>query len=205
MSDIAGRVTVVEDSSSNTIRTSIINTPIIDLYLDCLGKRGFPHSFVILNVKDSSHFIYSKDQYRSAWIKENTFSFEAVFPASLPEEKRQHKMSNDLDLYLGMNGRMEKRKVECFVIVRIDTASAINTTLNKVLRKIPVRSLVYILNQGFTGMPVIDETGYTQKIFLQLDENNYSNISLLRQSLKKFGLDIIRAEREVEMFVLSDQ
>jgi hypothetical protein len=205
LNDVPAKFKIVNDTINKTIRYTVVNKPIIDMYLDCLDKADFPHSFIILNVKDSNRFIYNKKQYRTEWKKENTFCFESVLPAFMTEEKRKGKMNADLDLYLGLQTKMEKRKEKCFAIVRIDTLSGNAVpALTKGPGKIPVSSLVYILNQNFSGIPVLDETGYTQKFFIQLNENDISDISLLQQTLKKFGLDIITAEREVEMFVIDE-
>jgi len=52
-----------------------------------------------------------------------------------------------------------------------------------------------------TPYPVINETGYNEKVDLELDEN-FSNLEALRKSLEKYDLALEEQERELEVIVL---
>lgn len=206
ISDVAPRFTTATDSIAGTVKTSFINMPVIALYLHCI-KRPLSPGYIMLQVKDTSAYVYYQDkEYKNSWTKQNTYCFESVLPLSVIDGDRQEKMRSDLDLWLGLHGRLEKRKIDCFVINRSGNMISPGIQYSKDtitgLKKISVSSLIYFLNQSMYGKPAIDETGY-KKFYVWLDKNSLSDTGYVNMMLEKYGLRLTTAQREIEMFVLS--
>ncbi len=109
-------------------------------------------------------------------------------------------MRNDLNIYFGVNGRMEIRNVSCYIIIK-DTVQGIQFITSPAgERKISLQSLVNAMNENLP-LPVIDESGYTNPI---LQPSAFSNPDLLKEALQKYGLQIIIATRPQEMLVITD-
>ena len=124
-------------------------------------------------------------------------------------------MLDDLNKYSGFYGRVEKRKVKCFVLVRTNSIDKIKTKGAKFDDKLsydtkqymkngPMSRLVLRLNKiENIKMPVIDGTGYKGNIDIELP-GDFNNINELRKKLKQYNLDLIESERSIDMFVLTE-
>lgn len=136
---ITRRHTEKTDSVDQVVRVSMINYPIIDMYLKALGQQlRFPSSYMILEVKDTSRYVYnSKENYRDEWRLDNNYSYEGGFPISLSKEERNRKIKQDLNFYLRLDGRMEKRKILCMVLERSGNNHLLKTVLNRSLSENP--------------------------------------------------------------------
>src|SRR5690606_37565492 len=66
--------------------------------------------------KDSALMIPPRDraQMRS-WSRQNLYSYEYIFPSAHAPRAHEY-MKADLDRFFGYDVRMEKRKVECFLL-----------------------------------------------------------------------------------------
>jgi thiol-disulfide isomerase/thioredoxin len=209
--DIRRKSEYLLDSVNQTERIYMINFPIIHLYLKaCNQSLDFPSSRMILNIKDVSRLIFdpSKD-YRDVWNQNNTYCYEAVFPANTVDEDRKKKIRADLNFYLGFNGRTEARKVKCLILYkRFENSGLLNSSVDNSVsstkeRVTSISGLVYQLNHILYNHPIIDETGYREKKYLKLSENSISDINLLRRELKKYGLELKEEERIIEMFIIT--
>jgi thiol-disulfide isomerase/thioredoxin len=207
----------IPDSVNQTERIAFINFPILFLYLKaCNQKLNFPQSRMIFEIRDTQRLVYNKEAaYKTVWDQNNTYCYEAVFPVNISIWKRNEKICSDLNLYLNMNGRMETRKVKCLVLVRNGGSDALlKKTLRKVskvekedeniARQISISDVVFSLNHTLYNPPVFDETGYKDKQYLELSLKQLSDIELAKVVLERYGLKFKEEEREVEMFVLTE-
>jgi thiol-disulfide isomerase/thioredoxin len=143
-------------------------------------------------------------------------------------------MSQDLDRVFNVDSRVETRKVKCLVLRRISgedklktkhtgsTARNFDTEAKKLsMQDIPFSSLVsairsdlYLLRLDFT--PFLDETNYKGNIDIILpnydhgsaDRENADHVVTvmeLRETLRKYGLDLAEEYRERKMLVISDK
>ena len=67
-------------------------------------------------------------------------------------------------------------------------------------------NFIYQLNAKYLAhlsTPVVDETGYKSRIDMSFDAN-MNDVSSIRTALKKYNLDLIEAQREVEVLVIRD-
>lgn len=210
--DVAVKYLHSTDSSKGITKMLMVNLPVIDLYLYCYGKRTYPSGHILLKVNDTSRYIYNRvTGYKDVWKQKHTFCYEAVLPQELPAEAARNKMLFDLDLYLGTNGRMEKTDVPAYVLRRTDTVlRLVSKEVSRVLTNkegsagISLTALLFRLNHSGYGIPAFDETGLSQKLYLNLSRQALYNIPLLQKELSRYGLQLIKEVREAEMFVLQE-
>jgi thiol-disulfide isomerase/thioredoxin len=200
------------DSINQRERFYIINFPILNLYLKTFGQSfEFPTSRMILEVKNLDRFVYDPNKdYLDVWKQNNTYCYEALFPLNLSIEKKREKIRTDLNILLRLNARMEKRRLLCLILVRTDSSNrllkASNTFQSKYEKQftITISGFIYKLNHTRYRYPVLDETGIMSDMYMQLNEDDFSDIFKLKKAIKKYGLDLKEEEREVEMFVLTE-
>ncbi|QEC51504.1 thiol-disulfide isomerase/thioredoxin [Anseongella ginsenosidimutans] len=211
------------DSNARTVRRYMVNYPILKLYLAAWGNYFLPKTHIRLKVADKSRYLYNEEEaYRTVWNQKNSFCYELVLPwdetVGLKEQTRRIKnhMRNDLNRFLNLNGRMEKRRVPCLVLVRTTDEDNMKTgggkfknTLNtddpvKKLHNEKLSFLIWQLNQTVGNLPALDETGYAGKVDLELKISSFRDIAALRRALQPYGLDLKKAEREVELFILTE-
>jgi len=107
-------------------KVTFINHPILRLYKEAViepmevEKRNTfrSNNRTILEIKDSVNYFNTRNEYRAEWEKAHTYSYEAVLPAIYNQEAVFNYMREDLNRLFNLNGRLEKRKVNCWVITR---------------------------------------------------------------------------------------
>jgi len=207
-----------EDTLAHTVRTYAVNFPILKLYMMAWGRLlYFPPNRICLEVKDSTRFLYDpQNTYRADWDRKNSYVYESILPANTPDSVRLSVMRQDLDRFLALHGRMEKRKLDCLVLslsgkdtslFRSRGGKAINT-LNaasgtKELRNAKLSNILWQMNRQRGSLPVVDETGYTGKADLRLDVASFNDIPKVQAALAPYGLQLKKAVRELEVFVLT--
>jgi thiol-disulfide isomerase/thioredoxin len=166
---------------------------IIDLYLHSYSLYRLPASHVLLEVKDTGRFV-CMGKYKTEWKKKNTFCYDSIAGNN---PKKGKEMREDLDRYFNLKGRMENRKVPCFHLIRTTPV----TTIISSQQSITLHNLVYSLNQNFYGIPFINDAG--EKDIINISDESLTNIGLLKDALKKYGLKLIPGEIETEMLVIT--
>ena len=197
-------------------RGMYINFPIITLYQLALG---FDYNRIVLEVKDPSKY---------AGTAQELYSYELTAPAGVSKEKLKQFMQMDLDRYLGLSGRMEKRRVDCYVLKKIGKTSEHGSSaegLKKDSGKMDVwesedRSIIYLrrvpfgvfirdLNHSFLQWPckpvIVDETGYKSTISIDLPVKARTNMKLLAKLLLGKGFVLEKAQRVLDVFVLKER
>lgn len=214
---IGGKEAVLKDSIH--IKILEINVPVVALYnmaADSFGNR------LILKVKDTGRYIYNGLHPFSIWGLQNCYCYELMAPANLSFGTLHKIMLDDLNHYLNLNGYYAKHIVTCWALINtakgtslfqsrggrpvIDYGSAFDI---QVFHNQPISQLVEALNNQIPGrqiVPIIlNETGYTGNVDLELKVNNVHDISALRKALQPYGLDLVQVKRALKMFVLSDR
>lgn len=203
--NVPPRFTETKDSSNNTIRLSIINHPIINLYLISRKEFNFPASHIILDVKHRNRFLYNPATYTDVWGRANTYCFESVIPLTTSPEKRLKIITDAIDTYFKINGRFENRKVKCLVLKKTSILNTLDKPNNNDLKKISIDQMVSTLNHTLYGIPVIDETGLETRSKIWLAEDFQNNIPALKEELKSYGMDLCPEVREQRMFVITEK
>lgn len=221
-----GGIHFKQDSVRNITRLALFNQDISGVYQMLLGgikapitekdiledpaKMPYvPHpSRRIFEVSDLTLLrnIHHEDQ--AVWNRKNMICYE-MEKHGLIDKVYLYKIAlQDINNRLGLNGRLEKRKVKCLVFVR--TSKPVTDILAKG-EVIPegkyamiMRGLVMLeLDMKQKYPPAIDETGLEADVALIMSPTD-GTIGGLRKEMQHHGLDLIEAEREIEVMVISD-
>jgi len=195
------------------------NSPIMDIYYSILYQlfqykgEQFNLSRAIIEVKDQSllNGILKAD---STFEGYNLYNYELI----VPEKKADslfYFMLEDLNRYSDYTGDIEKRKVDCLVLVRTSNKDKIKTkggTPNctfpsspSILTNHKLSVMVNLLadDTPFVGLPIVDETGYDGNVDIEVSE--VKDLASLKKELNRYDLDLIPAKRVLNMFVIKDK
>jgi thiol-disulfide isomerase/thioredoxin len=203
---------------NNTARWYYINATVLSLYRKALG---FQSNRIILDVADPSRYILPPVQTED-WKDSNLYSYEITAPPQTPKNTLNVFMFHDLNRYLGLNGRMEKRLVKCWAL-RIQDSSKTNslktsslqakltvdeTTGNYIFRNRSFSTVVSALNASNSPAPgkpvIIDETGINDNVDMEIPAEALDDWASLHKYLSSVGLELVPVERQLDMFVLSE-
>lgn len=204
------------DSVNGLKRIYFLNAPITELYQSGVHLQYLNR--MVLELRDSSKLIPNKTN-KVKWYQNNTYCYEITYPVSYSEERVRDKWLSDLNFSLNLYGRIEKRTVKCWALVRTLPSDISMFSKGKellfterldahgdkvyVFQNKPVQFLNYMLN-GDTPPIIVDETGIKGNIDIEFPAAHLHAISALQKDLQKHGLDLIPVVREVEMLVISD-
>lgn len=215
---------VVRDSISHTRRDYIINLPILNAYfskyiiVNDTATLTDP-SHIIMEVKDPWRYLKKDDgsDYNYEYRKRTYICYEGLSPDTLQTEKQAaQRVILNLDNLLGLHGRFEKRKMKCLALYKIGNLKEItsnnnnNENLSEMdtpeihIRNGELSSLVWKINQFYGNPPVFDETGFRGKVNMSFSLKSWKDIPALQEKLKGYGLDLKEVDREVEVFVLTE-
>ncbi|MBE7172849.1 MAG: TlpA family protein disulfide reductase [Williamsia sp.] len=189
---------------------------------------GFPKNRIILHLPDSvlsteppAHGLDSIME----WQKRNAYCYDVVLPGYTAKPKHDsalqtdlyQTMQRDLDNAFPIKASIERKKVKCLVLVRTSTDDKLKskggkpeyelTAYSLHLRNIPLNNFIYYLRYisfQLDSRPFIDEVQYSPNADIDINAMLSDPISLSRE-LKKYGLDLIEVEREIDMLVLTDK
>ncbi|WP_285060077.1 TlpA family protein disulfide reductase [Pedobacter ginsengisoli] len=199
---INGYQGIVDDKVSSSLRFSALNMDIVYLYRSLISKLtgniSLSNSKVIVETSDSSKYFINT--YMNEWCRKNTYCYEAVFPKSESKDKVQQKMIKDLNSRLGLNARFEKRLVNCWTLKK-NSAFGKRQYQEKGSSYEKMKDLVSDV-QYITGLKVFDETSIKDKIDVKLNDTTTDQII---SQLKQQGLDLVKEQRLLEVFVITDK
>ena len=124
-------------------------------------------------------------------------------------------MLKTINEYSDYHASIEPQKKKCLILKRTSSTDKIATrgetpmdTFFKqtaIIRNNTLESIIVSLNANsqFTPLLVLDETGYTGKVDLNL--GNIPDLQTLKKALKKYDLDLVEGDREVQMLVIKDR
>ncbi|MBS1781011.1 MAG: redoxin domain-containing protein [Bacteroidetes bacterium] len=116
----------IDDINHDSLSSiSAINYPVKELFqiayadvYDKYGQYSIPANRTILKVPDSANYIWEDKTGAILW--QNLYCYQRIVP-KMSHEDLKKLMQDDLKLYFGMTGRLEKRKVKCLVLSSEDT------------------------------------------------------------------------------------
>lgn len=208
----------VKDSISDRIGIRFINEPLLSLCQIAFGGMDggdFIYSNrLILDVPDPNTLFGPKNEdEQDQWGINNFFCYEVVVPTSKQSELFPI-MQQDLNRYLNYSVNIEKRLIKCLSLIRTSNKDKLRSenTLNKVVQSdsslllegvsftIGLIRRLKIANENIKT-PIIDETGYTENINIKID-CALSDTASLKKELRKYDLDLVLKEKEIEMLVI---
>lgn len=194
------------------------NQPMMDIYRpvleDLFSKNGdkFNRKRIIVEVKQPALLnpIFKPD---GTFEEYNLFNFELI----VPEEKADSLSRYVLDYlneYSDYLATIEKRMVECLVLVRTSSKDLIKSKGGKVKNTFPNAPsilsnlpIAYMVNRLIDDTPIdqliIDETGYANKVDIEI--SGVKDLASLKKELNRYDLDLIPAKRNLNMFVIKDK
>lgn len=169
-----------------------------------------------------SRFPTGKYVTPSDWAAEHAYSYELILPAFAPKKEAYAFMLQDLNRFFPVKGGLEKRKRACWVIYNpkesADSFASQKGTYKMILganaivhkaQHAPFDNLVRVLNQNRLDMaPILNETGYHGPVTMELNlavNNTDLSIPTLKKALNRYGLDIKKADRMVDVLVIRDK
>lgn len=200
---------MVTDSMAGIKRFTIVNAALPILFKATLSDTAqlkLANNRFLLEVKDPSRFFYdSTKAYKDQWEAANTYCYETVVPLRTAAEELQQQLRKDLGRFLNLYGHEEKRTVPCYVLLKDSLCSdAVLTGESPKPRFKTTSSLVSTLNLVYS-LPVLDETGIVHDINMSEPGEAIFDLKSLEQYLNRYGLKCIKAEREINVFVVTEK
>jgi hypothetical protein len=207
---------VQRDSVKQTVRTYIINFPLYRIYLMAFEKAFFvlPNR-LLWEVKDKAAYLPELSSLdKEVWSQRYAYCYESVLPLHTPDSIRLQKIVADLNQSLGLHTREEYRQVKVWVLQKTGALTPakpqkVFNSLNgqqelKELRNASLTSLTSYYNFKPGHIPVLDETGYTGRIDLQLKVKDMEDLAAVNAALKPYQLQLSVQERQVEFIVFTE-
>jgi thiol-disulfide isomerase/thioredoxin len=202
----------------------ISSASIKTLYCMAFSKKhqyNLPQNTVILEVKDAFKYSYPKDANEfDEWARGNRYFYDLFVPTSKSDKLYQF-MQQDLIRYFDAEGRIEKRKIKCLVLVRTTNHDKIRTKGGKTntnlwspdslwhFRNYNLKDFVSQLQETFMDNPLptpfIDGTQYKGNVDIEIDKNNLGSLSSLRSELKKYDLDLVEKDWVTDVLVIREK
>lgn len=141
------------------------------------------------------------------------YNYEYIVPQSKADSLYPLMLEN-LSRFADYKTIIEKRKVKCLVLKRTSSVDKLKTkgsemsflfSLSKTnLQNTSLYALVNSLNAVPTiSLPIVDETGYPNNIDLTMGA--ISDLNSIRKELMRYDLDLVEAERVLDMLVISEK
>ena len=198
--------------------------PIYKLYsmgVSAIDKELAPASRYIIKIKDSTRIFYDPkiSPYRATWNEKSTYCYELSYPSHVSQRLLSQKIISDLNMYLGLNGRIIDTVVNCWVIkpgmtkIKDSTTEYKRNTLNVVadyfnifLNIPPVFVDKSIGNIVLTEVEKRGATTFDESVYRSFPYKAPGNAkSVLLKFCKSKGLVLAIEKRKLKMFVLTDQ
>ncbi len=209
-----GGIHFIQDSVYNRTRVAILNQDIYTTYRWLLySTRSDEYnnkiyyinthpSRTVLDVKDPSRITYKKEygDYNE-WNNKHVLCYENLKHGLIEKTLMAKSAIQDLNNRLGLDVRYEKRNVKCLVFIKTDKPVVIETPSQEKGEPTPLSFLLVNLDLLGKYPPFVDETGYTGKLNINKFDGT---IAGLRKEMQRHNLDLIEAEREIEVMVISD-
>lgn len=208
------------DTIKKTFRFSFYNASLLSYFRNAFRLKNVSER-VLLELKNSEKYLQpTDDNLLDNWIRNNWFTYEIQGPLQ-DINNWQESMKIDVNRFFGsmfgIEGVMEKRKFMSLIIVKSkdgllksaggERLYVSNQNLIKI-SNIPFEEVVNVLSQKFENMnldrPFINETCFAGNVDMHL-EGNLDDLENVNKQLKQYGLNIIEAEREVEVLVIRDK
>jgi thiol-disulfide isomerase/thioredoxin len=214
---VASMTGIQNIAGTGSKRLYYINQSIISLYLAALGYEY--ENRVLLQVHNINRFVSNSQQ--DSWSDKNTFCYEQQVPETTPVSSMKNWLAADLDRWFNTHATIEKRLVKCYVLTAIPGAQghfkssgappkvqwASATAPVTILQNQPLEKLTTAINKHLSAKPfntlVINETGYTGNVDISLI-SPLSDLGALSKEVKQFGLQLLPAQRELSMLVITE-
>jgi thiol-disulfide isomerase/thioredoxin len=204
------------DSCSGTLANVTLITMFRYLFKEETNRFGalnlFPVSQVSLKVRDTTRYM---TRVNGDLRKKNFYTYQVYSKKPQSIQTMRSMMVSDLKRYFGVNCYWSKQKKLCLVLTSNgnsnikyqggDSILAIRPTdinLNNVTWKEFLENLLAVTDYHYSPYPLIDETGFKDKIGRIQFEANIIDHHDLDSALNKYGIHFTLQEREVDVLVI---
>lgn len=215
ISGIGGGYSVYTDSIRGRKITGR-NQSVSTLYKIAYSPLGyFGRNRMLLEVKDTIPLSFTGGRLGD-WLKDNTYCYELIVPPSMKTDAFEIMRQDLRKFFKNYTAAVEKRKVKCLVLTRtskidklLSRGSAPVAGFNSQGCQISNKNLdVFTSRLGMlylqrSDLPVINGTGYQGKVDLNLMAD-LGSVTSINEALKKYDLQFIEAERDIDMLIISD-
>ncbi|RXK58851.1 TlpA family protein disulfide reductase [Lacibacter luteus] len=186
-----------------------------------------PVDTVILEVKQPEKFRRPASVSTTTWDQQHKYNYYLMLPQERKDKAYEY-MLTDIQRYFNITITMEKRMVNHYVLIRLDTIDRIKTKGGVKADSLMISSVKhpvdsknrYMINcpfaafsrrwqawvEGILQQPFKDETGYEGNIDVVvdaalIDTHTYDGF---KKALNRLGFDLVYATREKTVLVIKD-
>ncbi|MDO8992844.1 MAG: TlpA disulfide reductase family protein, partial [Daejeonella sp.] len=204
--------------TGSTFRMTTLNQPLINLYRLAYSDQGFlPTNRIVVSVADSTLIKSRKTgaEYLD-WLKDRGYCYELTVPLSMEKQVFEIMQADMRRLFPQYSANMKEQDSPCLALVRTSLTDKLKskggrsyTEFNAfgcTLQNFPLQRLIDQLNvrymQGIPT-PVVDQTGYTEWVDLQINAPLNSIVEMNRE-LARYDLQLVEKIIPVEKLVIRD-
>jgi hypothetical protein len=203
---------VKRDSGNLVTRVCFTNLPVIQLYRFAYNI-SFPRNRFVYNVSNPPAVYFPGGDFDN-WVIHHAYCYELRTPPETMEKVRQ-RMISDLENYFHYKAGIVKMKIKCLVLQANRKANKAisrgglpkynfgNNYEPKCMVNQPIDKLTDFLNSNLP-LPVLNETNFNHLVDILLPDD-ILNIDSLKADLNQYGFDLKIAEREMNVFEISDK
>lgn len=169
-------------------------------------------SYILLEVNDPSKYRYDTAYgSKQEWMRNNTYCYELLLPAGVL--KSMQIVDDGIARIFNVKYGTEKRMTKALVLIRTSDAEKFKATGGGEVADMTT-SVYKNVGMGRIGdplyvnsiLPFVNETGYEGLIDVALNVHvkTKADIPALRKALQRYDLDIIEADRMIELFVITE-
>lgn len=182
------------------------------------ARQFFGDSFFAIEVQDPGKVeCYQSGGEASNWFRQNAVCYELVVPYNLKENVWEIFRQDLRRLFPQYEALVEKRNKNALVLVRTsaadklkaksDTFSETQDGLSLSIRSGTLSGFVTnlnVFNMSSSPLPLVDRTGYSGNIDLDI-EANMSDIRSLNTALARYDIQFIKKQIDLDMLVIRDK
>ncbi|WP_343539497.1 TlpA family protein disulfide reductase [Sphingobacterium thalpophilum] len=201
-----GGLSITLDTTSGMYTCYFNNVGILRAYIAMYSYMAKPQ-FLINDqriqwkVADKSKYEYKENSGgQHIWLNEHGICYKRTSYRKMELPELAKVVVQDLNSLLGLKVYWGKEAKDCLVIRKLDKIDATLTkpTNGQVMESLSV--LTFLMDYSGEYPIVVDESGYTSPIEI----STYTGVDELNKQLNAYGLEIVRAKREVDVLVVEE-
>jgi thiol-disulfide isomerase/thioredoxin len=226
LNHMIGSLTPLYKKDGTVDRFFAINTYILRLFYAAYCKNEasrMDYNRIELHVKDSFALFpaFETESISRELAKQHSFCYELILPNKASSSTFYNYALQDLNRFFPYQASIEKRKKRCWVLVNRNKNKNPSTQGAKqkliweqgLIKKITNQTmdvLVSYLNWNMDTLPVVDESSFKRPFDMDINiildpGTGYFNIIEIRKSLQRFGFDLIKTERPIDVLIIRDK
>jgi thiol-disulfide isomerase/thioredoxin len=215
---VSQRLLVRKKDDKHTSLT-MLNASVVELFRAVYGRRVTNNdNWVSVEIPDSLRLFYPVLNTNFNENRKNyTYCYQINLPSYVSYDDALSLMNKELSIYFNIQSSIEKRATQCYILKQITPTFVLNTqsdtlktaydkgTESAKLTNTPIKYLVLFLQSGLHSKKtpiVVDETGYTKNIDIDIQLPKEKSLESLNEVLRKYNLVLELGIRDVEKMIL---